>query len=306
VLFSTPLGNLLARQTIHDVDAFTAFCVSALAERRQVQIATVKSSGCLPRQDFFHYLLQKPEIEAGSEDVEVDLEAESRLLTIAGSDTSSTALAACFFYLVRNEVSLNKLTSDIRATFSSIDEIRHASLSPSSLPYLRACLDETMRLAPPVPAHIPREVLSSGAVIDGRFYPAGTVVGICTYALHHNADYFPDPFRFYPERWIVDTSKGVTAESVATSHAAFCPFSIGVRGCIGKNLAYLEMSLTLAITLWQYDIRKESGDEIGAGGPGKALGRHRPGEYQLKDVFVTTRDGPVVEFKVRADIHGIS
>ena len=72
-----------------------------------------------------------------------------------------------------------------------------------------------------IAAHIPREVVGEGITIDGTFYPAGTVVGVTVYALHHNEDYFPDPYVFKPERWIVNEKTGVTQESVGS-----CPISV--------------------------------------------------------------------------------
>ena len=83
--------------------------------------------------------------------------------------------------------------------------------------------------------------------------------------------------------------------------SAFCPFSVGPRGCIGKGLAYIEMTNTLARTLFLYDIRRAVGvPDPGEGKPGAAFGRDRADEYQLKDIFTSKKDGPMVEFR-RAD-----
>jgi cytochrome P450 len=226
------------------------------------------------------------------------MSAETQNLVIAGSDTSSTCLAAALFYLVRNPQCLKRLTAEVR-NLNSVEDIVATNVQESKMPYLRACVDETLRMAPPVPAHIPREVLPGGAVIDGKIFPAGTVVGVSTYALHHNEAYFNDPFTFSPERWIVDPATGVSSDSVAEAQSAFCPFSIGTRGCIGKNMAYMELGLALTYLLWNYDIRAKAGDKTGEGAPGKAWGRERNDEYQLFDHFVSKRDGPVVEFKAR-------
>jgi hypothetical protein len=48
-----------------------------------------------------------------------------------------------------------------------------------------------------------------------------------------------------------------------------------------------------------YDVRLASGDVTGAGKKGGVEeGRRREGEFQLRDLFVSGRDGPVVEFKL--------
>lgn len=226
---------------------------------------------------------------------------------IAGSDTTSTAMAATLFYLVRNEAALRKATEEVRGKFSDVEEVvQGAALSSCS--YLRACIDEAMRLSPSVGGILPREVLPGGITIDGHRIPEGVVVGVPHYTIHHNPDYYPSPFAFVPERWIVGASASlrdagaaattVTADDVARAQSVFCPFSVGPRGCIGKGLAYHEMTTTLARTLYLYDMRRAVGvRDPGEGGPELEWGRHRESEYQLIDTFTSARDGPMIEFR---------
>jgi cytochrome P450 len=219
---------------------------------------------------------------------------------IAGSDTTSTAMAATLFYLVRHPAALAKVTAEVRSTFSSIEDI-HQGAQLTSCTYLRACIDEAMRLSPSVGGLLPREVLGGGMTIDGEHVPAGTVVGTPHYAIHHHTDYYPEPFAYRPERWIVDKEAGVTEDDVALAQSAFCPFSIGPRGCIGKGLAYVEMSITLARVLFLYDLRKAVGVvDPGEGKEGAEWGRHRVGEFQLIDTFTSMKNGPMVEFRRRS------
>ena len=220
---------------------------------------------------------------------------------IAGSDTTSTAMAATLFYLVRNPASLEKALAEVRARFADVEDI-HQGPNLTSLTYLRACIDEAMRLSPSVGGLLPREVLAGGMTIDGETIPAGIVVGTPHYTIHHNEAYYPEPFRFVPERWIAGSSVagGVVGEQdVARAQSAFCPFSIGPRGCIGKGLAYIEMTNTLARLLFLYDIRAAPGLTTGEGKEGNEWGRHRPTEYQLVDTFTSLKDGPMVEFRKR-------
>ena len=180
----------------------------------------------------------------------------------------------------------------MRSTFADVEDI---VLGPqlTSCRYLRACIDEAMRLAPPVPALLPREVLSGGMTIDGHHFPEGTVVGVPTYAIHRKADYFPDPLIYKPGRWLVDDKAeemDITAESLGLALSAFCPFSIGPRGCIGKGVAYLELSVALARTLFLYDMRLANGEDIG---------RAPDGQYELSDIFVARKNGPIVQFRTR-------
>ena len=283
---------------VRDNKRFQNFSKKTMQDRHNLQTEIEQSGDTDSRKDFFSYLFKEKDLETGRGYTEGELHAESNLLIIAGADTSSTTLAATCAYLVRNPPVFAKLSKEVRSTFPELEDIRWSGTELPNLPYLRACIDETLRQSPPVAAHIPREVLPGGAVIDGTFYPAGTVVGVSTYALHHNEEYFPSPFTFSPERWIVDPAAGVTAESVALAQSAFCPFSVGSRGCIGKNLAYMELSLAVARMVWLYDM-KESGrvDFMKEVKASAGWDKRMEDEYPIKDCWVAQKNGPMVQFK---------
>lgn len=234
-----------------------------------------------------------------------------------GSDSTSTAISSSLFYLLHNPTALKQLAHLVRSKFSSLEDIRPSSpqISPANFPYLRACINEALRLSPPTSAP-PRKVLAGGLVINdeetGRKLPLpeGTVVAVSHYAIHHNEAYFPQSFNFNPERWIVETGLSEEADSkfeaeeakVALAKSAFCPFSIGPRACIARNMAYSELSVTVARLLWLYDLKLAEGQEtIGDGNGCKTWGglERRKGEYQLRDWVTAAKDGPIVQFKLR-------
>ncbi|KAI1878404.1 uncharacterized protein JN550_000586 [Neoarthrinium moseri] len=273
---------------------YMAYSKSQLTERTKLGDET-------DRRDFFYYLLKAKDPETGLGFTTPELWGESNLLIIAGSDTTSTAMAATLFYLVRSPASLQKVTEEIRSKFSDVEEI-HQGPVLASCTYLRACIDEAMRMSPSVGGIVPREVLPGGIEIDGEFIPEGTVVGVPHYTIHHNAAYYPEPFTYNPERWVAGSHKGagsVSTSEVEVAHSAFCAFSVGPRGCIGKGLAYIEMSTTLARLFYLYDLRKSSGPDPGEGNPNLEWGRQRVGEFQLIDQFTSLKDGPMVEFRKR-------
>lgn len=255
------------------------------------------------RRDFFYYLLKARDPETGEGFSKPELWGESNLLIIAGSDTTSTGMAATFFYLVRHPEALAKATREVRSTFEDVEAIQHGA-ALTGCTYLRACIDEAMRLSPAVGGLLPREVLPGGMQVDGHTIPAGMVVGTPHYAIHHNAAYYPQPWVYTPERWIAgSTLPGgavVTEDDVHCAQSAFCPFSIGPRGCIGKGLAYTEMMTTLARALFLYDVRRAQGVvDPGEGQVGAEWGRDRPGELQLMDTFTSVKKGVMVDFKPR-------
>ena len=250
------------------------------------------------RKDFFSYLLHAKDPETGQGFTMPELWAESNLLIIAGSDTPATALAGALYYLTHHPHVLQKLTEEIRSSFNHVDEIdNYSSSTLASCGYLRACIDETMRMSPSVTGTVPREVLTGGLMIDGNYIPAGTVVGTGFYSIHHNPVYFTDPFRFYPERWIAHSAPEVTPESVELARSGFFPFSYGPRGCLGKNLAYMELRTAIARTVFQYDMRLSPGSTLGNTDAG--VEDERKGEFALKDRWQAEKDGPLVRFRMR-------
>ncbi|KAJ8116848.1 hypothetical protein OPT61_g1828 [Boeremia exigua] len=251
------------------------------------------------RKDFFYYLLNAKDAETGEGFTMNELWGESNLLIIAGSDTTSTAMSGTFFYLAHNPKVLEKLCKEIRETFSDVEEIV-TSPKLSSCSYLKACIDETMRMTPPVAGALPRQVLPGGMDIDGKHIPAGVDVGVPIYTIHHNSTYYPQPFDYIPERWLADPSANPVHDSLPAAQSAFNPFSIGPRGCIGKGLAYVELTVTIARVLYLYDLRLAPGTTLGGGAKDLEVGRTRATEYQIQDVFASKKDGPMLQFRARA------
>ncbi|KAJ2998822.1 hypothetical protein NUW58_g206 [Xylaria curta] len=227
-----------------------------------------------------------------------EIRSEATFFLSAGSDTMSTCLGAAFFYLSRNTECYQRLVTEIRTTFSSSSEIKGGPRL-AACSYLRACIDESLRMSPPVPGTLWRQQVagvdraSGPLIIDGCIIPPGTHVGVNTYALQHNEAYFPEPFTFKPERFL---HKSELAKD------AFAAFSLGARSCMGKSMAYLEASLVLAKTLWHFDFIQAPTHEgaLGEFAYWKMRGRDdRAAEYQINDMFGAAHDGPCLIFTPR-------
>jgi cytochrome P450 len=229
------IDKVLFRKITQLRERYMQFSKAQAAERTKMGLD-------VDRKDFFYYLLKAKDPETGKGFSTPELWGESNLLIIAGSDTTSTAIAATLFYLVHNPKAMEKLVKEVREAFSDVEEIRSGP-ALSKLHYLRACIDEAMRLSPSVGGVLPRQVLPGGIEIDGHQFAEGTVVGVPHYAIHHNPEYYPKPFEYRPERWITDSEPSVTADSVNLGQSAFSPFSIGPRGCIGKGKLVLSTNL---------------------------------------------------------------
>lgn len=196
-----------------------------------------------PLDDFFTALMEdkggKPQsLEWG------EIVAEVNIMMNAGSTTTAIAMANVMFQLLKNPRCLAKLRDEIDAvvdedeTVVSYDKVRH-------LPYLRACLDESMRLFPPTAHGLPRVTPAEGWIIGGDFIPGGATVSISAFVAHRDAKIFPEPETYKPERWLGEEGKALQPYFVA--------FSAGARGCIGRNISYLEQTVLLASVLRRYE-----------------------------------------------------
>ncbi|KAI1853155.1 hypothetical protein JX266_001861 [Neoarthrinium moseri] len=215
--------------------------------------------------------------------------------------STSGALSALFFYLSQSPSCYERLATEIRSAFATSHEIRGGP-KLAGCQYLRACIDEALRIAPPVPGTMWREPAANNSkplIIDGHYIPPGTQIGVNIYAIHHNPEYFQDPFTFKPERWLSETPEAQRK----SMQDAFSAFSVGYRGCAGKAMAYLESSLVVAKTLWYFDFERAPGKlgEVSGGRPGSHNGRSRLDEFQLYDIISGAHDGPFLIFTPRGD-----
>ena len=297
------LDWLLTLTIPSDMKKWIAFVSNNLDERTKVEQDLKKSgaSEASARKDFFHYLFDAKDPETGKLGYDLgELYGECELLTIAGSDTTAITFAATTFYLARNPKMQDKLAREIRSTFPSYDEIV-AGPKLHSCKYLKAFINETLRTTPPVPADLAREVLPGGTTVEGHFFPKDVQVSTSLYCLSHNKDVYDKPFTFRPERWLDNTEDpdGDPSEKVALSEAGFCAFSMGTRGCVGKNMAWMEMLLVVAKLIYRFELKQDASNNLGGGKVDGPVGHQDPNRYQFHDAFISLRDGPMVQFKKR-------
>ncbi|KAG4432888.1 hypothetical protein IFR05_011634 [Cadophora sp. M221] len=294
-LMGTWVQDYVGGQAAADSLKFTNLANGRLAERTELEKQRKSNNIDPDRKDTFHYLLNSKDSVTGKMFTTEQLQADSALIIAAGSDGVAVTLAACMFYLLDNPHAMEIVTKEIRESFESTDEISNPKLG--SLPYLHACLEETLRMNPPKPSSLPREVLKGGLMMDGHLIAQGVNVGSPLYVIHHDPSVFSDPWKFRPERWIASSPRGVTPEDVSAAKAACAPFLIGPMNCIGKNMSYTALKLALAHLLLENDVRV-SGKLTGGGAHDDVEQlRQRKGEYQMIDWILGFRDGPMIEVK---------
>ena len=149
------------------------------------------------------------------------------ILMAAGSETTATTLAGCTYLLLRNPAVFQRLQQEIVQNFQTEEEITLNKLT--SLRFLSAVIDESLRLYPPTPSTLPRRVPQQGAVISGKHIPGGTMVGANHWVVHRSSRHFTNAGDFVPERWLGDQAFS------ADDKAAFKPFMTGPRNCVGQK-----------------------------------------------------------------------
>jgi cytochrome P450 len=110
------------------------------------------------------------------------LAAEASLAIVAGSDTTSTALANALFYLISHPTSMARLREELDGAAAPGEDVPPEALS--ELAYLQAVLNETLRLQPAVPNGVQRTPPPAGGpvVVAGHVVPVGTAVQIPTWS----------------------------------------------------------------------------------------------------------------------------
>ncbi len=173
----------------------------------------------------------------------------------AGSTTTAISMANVMYQLLKNPDKMAKLRQEIDETLDDDEEVAPYE-KVKFLPYLRACLDESLRLFPPIAHGLTREVPPDGQEIAGQYIAGGTTVNVSAFIAHRDETIFPDPETYNPERWLGEAGKDLGPYFIA--------FSAGARGCIGRNIAYLEQTVLLASMLHRYEFELADPDfEVG-------------------------------------------
>ncbi|KAL8941387.1 MAG: hypothetical protein Q9216_002265 [Gyalolechia sp. 2 TL-2023] len=163
-----------------------------------------------------------------------DICVESHSSIFAGADTTAIAINSILYHLMRNPTVHRTLTAEIdTAIENNTLTLPVAYASAIKLPYLRACINESMRLNPSVGLPMPRTIPAAGARISGFDFPPRYRIGINSAVVQYDRDVFgEDAEVFRPERWIEGKADAARMERT------MMVFGAGARTCIGKNVSF--------------------------------------------------------------------
>ncbi|MBA3545968.1 MAG: cytochrome P450 [Nannocystis sp.] len=164
---------------------------------------------------------------------------EIQLLLFAGHDTTVTSTTNIIYHLgVHPEAQARA-----RAEQDAMVDREYTLESLRAMPWLEAVIKESMRLIPPIGGAF--RVMTEDAEYGGFTIPKGHRVAIGPRAAHREAEHWPDPERFDPERFI--------READDRPPFAWIPFGGGPRICLGQHFAMLEMHVVLAMLLREFE-----------------------------------------------------
>ena len=206
------------------------------------QIITERLKNRSEHDDLLAELLNTYQKADGTFDIQ-QVKAELETLLIAGEETTSSMLTWLLIVTAKHPLVEKKLREEIDTVLKNRTP---RSEDLSSLPYLRAMMQETLRLYPP--GYSICRVANEADQIKGYSIPKGAECFVPVIYLHRDPDFWPEPEEFKPERFL-------TAPYGQANQYAYIPFGAGLRMCAGRNFAMLEIALTFIMILQKFHFR---------------------------------------------------
>jgi hypothetical protein len=178
---------------------------------------------------------------------------EGAFSTFSAADAYGMMISGFLHYLWHYPQVYQRLASEMRTKYKPGEKIVWGSDLESST-YLRAVIDEVMRLLPPACGVHWRECEGVGVTVGESHtaLPVGSDVGMSIFSLLRDARIFRKPVRFWPERWLPGT---LPEHEFTMSRKMFTPFLIGPRNCAGSHVAIMMASIAYTYILVNYDFR---------------------------------------------------
>jgi cytochrome P450 family 4 len=245
------------RQHYQSQTLLRSFLDGKIQERRQRGDDDPKDDSTANTHDVLSELLSTVHMEdyaVSNNDIQDTLMA----LLFAGYDTTSITLTYALYQISQHPEVEEFILAEINAADSPL-------ANPDQLPYVQGVLYETLRLFPPATA-VARFLRKPLQLQGGLVVPANRQVVVPIWLIQRDAQNFPQPLDFRPDRWVrrqtdthlnptgrqqqqqwVERDEADTSGSIAAANrGAFLAFSAGARNCAGQKFAFQELALVLA------------------------------------------------------------
>ena len=231
-------------------DNFSFRRAIATLDRLVIGLATARRKSGSKQGDLLDALLEARDAETGEAMPEQEIRDELVAIFFAGHETTANALTWTTYLISIHPDVFERLRDEADRVLG--DRLPTAQDIPQ-LEYTAAVLRETMRLYPP--GWITGRVAERDDVLRGHAIRKGDMLGICPLVTHRLPEYWPDPERFDPERFMVDQSGG-------NRDFTYLPFGTGPHMCIGSHFAMMEAALALAMIVRRAKLVVERPEDV--------------------------------------------
>ncbi|KAL7736244.1 hypothetical protein ACLKA6_002921 [Drosophila palustris] len=243
------------RSFIRALDQFSAICMKNISQT--MDKADADQAKDIPKNEADISIVERIVRKTGNRKLAAVLALD---LFLVGVDTTSVAASSTIYQLAKNPDKQQRLFEELKQAFPTRDaQINQHVLE--QMPYMRACVKETLRMRPVVIAN--GRNLQSDAVINGYHVPKGTHVIFPHLVVSNDPTYFPEPKRFLPERWLKQTTAVNCPHAGQKIHPfVSLPFGYGRRMCVGRRFAEIELHTLLAKIFRKYKVSYNSEEFI--------------------------------------------
>ncbi len=196
-----------------------------------------RRAGGVDRGDALSMLLASQDAETEQQPHDEQIRDEIMTLFMAGHETTANALTWALYLLAQHP---------------AVDERTAVAARAGDAEYVGRVVKEVLRLYPPAWI-IGREALRDVTLADGSVIPRGTTVFAAPLLLHRRPEYFADPERFDPDRWL----------GPEPAPFSYIPFGGGARRCIGEEFAAREAAIVLEQLMQRYHFALAPGARVG-------------------------------------------
>lgn len=273
-LFPVDLPFTPYRALLRMAEQLEGFTVKTIEQKRR--------NGYEDQLDVLSLLMRARDEEDGSRLSEDELIGNAHVLFIIGHQTMTDVLTWTWFLVSQHPEFLHRLCEEVDSvlkgdapTFQQIDQLK----------LLEYALKETLRLFAPTIFQL--RLVTEPFDLGPYPIPARAMVAYSPYLTHRMPDLFPNPFRYWPERW----------ETARPSAFEYLPFGQGAHACLGPQYAMSEMKVIMATVLQRYRL---------ALSPAARVDRHFDAtlcpKYGLPMIVLGAKDR-FIHTRARGDVH---
>ncbi|KAI0106404.1 cytochrome P450 [Nemania sp. FL0031] len=256
---------------------------SHIRDHSRYQLETrIRRKGTVDHLDFIDQIIPDDHEPPQDRQEMRHLEQVAGQLLVAGFEPPAMWLYYSIYCLLREPVALKILGEEIRSSFPSYESI--TASTAAKLPYLTACLKESIRMMPGILTGMP--VVSPGAMVDGTYIPKGVVCQSSPFALARSPRNFRDPLRFRPERWLPKDHQLYDLQFATDNGQDFHPFGQGPRICAGREIAWWQSRVFMAKVLWKFNLEMIPGQQVDLDRDFRGWGTYQKPEVRIRFVPV--------------------